>query len=329
MNFQTCVDCKKTDINITHNSNILLIGSCFTENIGKILKKSKFKCIVNPYGVLYNPLSISRSLNEIIDLRKYNENDVFYYKGLYHSFMHHTTFSSDNLNMCLEHINSQILNAHESLTSLDYIIITLGSSYIYRHNGIVVANCHKLPEKSFERQLCDYNSFIIEYRKLLDKLFSVNGHLRIIFTISPIRHIRDGLHNNMISKSILAIFVYELQKLYSEKIYYFPAYEILNDELRDYRFYADDMVHPSELSILYIWEKFKTMYMDKKTHELIDKCNNIEKMISHKPFNPNSNEYKSFVKSVIDKIVAFTSEYPYLDYSEELKYLKSYIRNSI
>lgn len=326
MNLQTCVDCKKTDININHKSKLLLIGSCFTENIGRILKQAKFNCIINPYGVLYNPLSISRSLNEIMNLRVYNGDDIFYYRGLYHSLMHHSTFSSQSLDICLEQINNQIEITNKSLAELDYIIITLGSSYIYKYNGIVVANCHKLPEKLFERQLCNYDLFLTEYKKLFDKLFSINRkNVKVIFTISPIRHIRDGLHNNMVSKSILAIFVYELQKLYSERIYYFPAYEILNDELRDYRFYADDMVHPSELSIMYIWEKFRIMFMDKRTNELTDVCNNIERMINHKPFNPKSEEYKSFIRTVIDKIVNLTAEHPYLDYTEELKYLNSYI----
>lgn len=329
MCFRTKIDIKKSPDTITHSSKIMLMGSCFADNIGIILDRYKFDCLRNPYGTLYNPLSISKSLREILDGKQYDENDLFYHNGLYHSFMHHSAFSSHDRQQCLEHINSLISKAGDYLLNSDWLVLTLGTSFVYEYNGEVVSNCHKMPEKSFRRSLCNVDTFVDEYRSLLDRLFAVNDKLKVVFTISPIRHIRDTLHGNMLSKSVLALFVNEIQNLYGKRVFYFPAYEIMNDDLRDYRFYEDDMLHPSGIAIKYIWDSFSYMFFEKKTFNIIERCDKIEKMLQHKPFNPESEQYYDFICRVKKDIDNLLTDYPSLDFCKETDYINSIIRRGI
>lgn len=326
MCFRTKIDVRKASVCITHDSRIMLFGSCFADNIGTLLENNKFICLRNPYGTLYNPLSISRALNEILSGKRYDEQELFLYQGLYHSFMHHSSFSSEDREECLEKINSYIARAYSFISRADYIVMTFGSSYVYRLNGNVVSNCHKMPEKMFERRLCRPDEFVAEYRTLLGNLFSVNPNLKIIFTISPIRHVRDTMHGNMVSKSVLAVFVNEIQELFKDKTIYFPAFEIMNDELRDYRFYDEDMIHPSAVAVKYIWEQFSKMFFDRNTLNVMEKCSNIKKMLQHKPFNPNSEQYERFLVKINEDIDDLLADFPSLDFCQEKGLLKSLLK---
>lgn len=326
MCFRTKVDVRKASVCISHDSRIILFGSCFADNIGTLLAENKFVCLQNPYGTLYNPLSISKALNEILSGRRYNEDDLFYHQGLYHSFMHHSSYSADNKERCLEKINSSIEKAYGFVRNADFIVMTFGTSFVYRLEGNVVSNCHKMPEKMFERHLCRPDEFVNEYKSLLEKLFLINPDLKIIFTISPIRHVRDTMHGNMVSKSVLAVFVNEIQELFKDKTIYFPAFEIMNDELRDYRFYDEDMIHPSNVAVKYIWEQFSKMFFDRNTINIIEKCSDINKMLQHKPFNPDSEQYTRFLNKINNDIDNLLSKHPSLNFGYERDLLRSLLK---
>lgn len=323
MEFRTKVDIANAGYNINHNSTILLFGSCFVDNIGRILERNKFRCLVNPYGVLYNPMSVCKAITEIIENRTYVPDDIFSYGGLFHSFMHHTSFSGTDKDEVLHNINASIARANSFLGSADVIIITLGTSFIYEYDGNIVSNCHKLSEKNFSRKMYSPDIFVGAYKTLMQRLISINPDIRVIFTISPIRHLRDSLHGNMLSKSVLALFVNEIQNLFARNVTYFPAYEIMTDELRDYRFYADDMVHPSDLAVRYIWECFSEMFFDKETTRIIDRCDKVAKMMSHKPFDIHSEQYYNFICKVEEEIKKLVAEVPVLDFGNELKTIDS------
>lgn len=326
MILQTPVECSKSNFLIDHNSHIMMLGSCFTDNIGAILMKNKFDCCLNPYGVLYNPLSISKAFDEIIECRRYTAEDLVFANGAYHSMMHHSSFSSSDACQCVDNINSSICRAHDFIYRSDWIILTLGSSFVYELNGNVVANCHKMPEKVFSRYLCPFSVFLDSYTLLIEKLLHINSRIKVVFTVSPIRHVRDTMHGNTLSKANLALFVNSLQEKYKDNVLYFPAYEIMNDELRDYRFYAEDMVHPSSVAIEYIWQKFCSMFFDNDTMKVLDRCAEIEKMLSHRPFNPESVQYSDFLCRVKTKIEDLLIKYPFLNFESELKYIGSFLK---
>lgn len=328
MEFRTKVDLADAGYSISHKSKVMLLGSCFAENIGRMLLRSKFQCMVNPYGILYNPMSVCKALNEIIDKKIYVSDDLFHFGGLYHSFMHHSSFSGFSSEDVLRNINGSIVRANDFVGSADVIIITLGTSFIYEHNGEVVSNCHKLPERNFTRKLCSPDLFAEAYKALIDRLIRINPSIRIIFTISPVRHIRDSLHGNMLSKSVLAVFIDCIQKLYGNNVIYFPSYEIMIDELRDYRFYADDMLHPSDLAIKYIWDCFSQMFFERNTVAVIERCEKISRMMEHRPFNFHSEQFYMFVCKIEKEINKIVSEIPELDFTEELNKINS-IKNEI
>ncbi len=264
MNFRTKIDIKTSEKKINHEQNLLLIGSCFTIEIGEILAKKGFKLQVNPFGIQYNPLSIEKCIKEISDKKIYSENNLFFHEGKYHSFMHHSTFSNANKEECLNAIQQKIENT--KLNEIDVIIITLGTAWIYRlaSTNEVVSNCHKLPEQQFVRSRISIKECVASLDNMIQSLKQQNPDIHIIFTVSPIRHFRDGAIENSLSKSTLLLSIDEIKKSYPD-IDYFPSYEILIDELRDYRFYATDMNHPSCVAIEYIYERFAETYFSSQT----------------------------------------------------------------
>ncbi len=300
---------------------MMLLGSCFSENIGKMLVDSKFSCDVNPFGILYNPLSIVSALDDMIRCRTYFEHDwELFENGRWHSYMHHSRFSASTRSECLELINGRLHAASENLKSLDYLLITFGTAWVCRlvSNGRVVANCHKQPDKLFSRELLTVDKIVCEYVRLIDRLLILRPSLQILFTVSPIRHVKDGLHGNQISKSVLLLAVDRLCALYP-CCHYFPSYEILIDELRDYRFYADDMFHPSSLSVSYIWQCFCQTYFNSETMQTMTGCREIAKAISHCPFYPDSLQYKTFLTQIVLKINRLMEKCPTLDFGNELE----------
>lgn len=255
MEFRTKVELPAKGPKIQHTDRLMIWGSCFSEHIGNLLAEHKFSCDVNPFGVLYNPMSIATSIQCLLKKALYREKDLREEQGIWYSLMHHSTFSSHKEEDCLQKINQRIAQGHEHLNQADWIIFTWGSSFVYtwKENGEIVGNCHKLPSRLFERKMVSADEITAIYLPLLQELKAVRPNLQCLFTVSPIRHLKDGLHGNQLSKANLLIAIDQICRQ-MDFCHYFPSYEIMIDELRDYRFYADDMMHPSPLATQYIWE---------------------------------------------------------------------------
>lgn len=263
---------------IDYATGIVSLGSCFSDEIGKRLQEGDFHIEQNPFGTLYNPASIASALRRIMYDREIGMEDLVEHEGLWHSWHHHGSFSRATAEECLEACNSRIHQAHEALKQASLLMITFGSAWIYEREGQVVANCHKLPQENFVRRKMSVEDIVSLWRPLLKELYSFHPHLSTMFTVSPIRHIGDGLHGNQLSKSTLLLSIDELvdselppakRKKKGAKVeepdhpvtVYFPAYEIVVDELRDYRFYEADMVHPSTLAVDVVWDRFQRVTM--------------------------------------------------------------------
>lgn len=257
MKWSTEIDIPKSPWQITPDSRVLLVGSCFTEHIGSRMQACGLHASCNPTGVLYNPLSIAQALNG--DMRV----ELVEHDGLYHSMAHHGSFSGSDSEQVLRRCLQSLNDLHRLLAEAEVVLVTFGTSYVYYRNGAVVANCHKLPEKQFTRERLTVDEIVSVWKPLIRS----NADKRWLFTVSPIRHRRDGMHQNQLSKATLLMAVERLQHELPEQVGYFPAYEIVLDELRDYRFYAADMVHPSDVAADYVWERFCDTYMTASTRE--------------------------------------------------------------
>ena len=318
IDYCTYVDILRSHLNITYKDRLMFIGSCFADNIGGKMTDCRFNALVNPFGVLYNPLSVSSCCRLLLKPLLFEESDLFLYDGMYHSFMHHGKFSGTTAENSLNKINESFAFAAGHFREADYLIITFGTAYVFRYkeNGRVVANCHKLPAAQFERELLSVDEIVNEWSALLEDIWADKPSLKIIFTVSPIRHMKDGAHFNQISKSMLLLAQQSLADKYPERISYFPAYELMMDELRDYRFYASDMIHPSEIAIDYLWERFCDTYMDSATKDVMKEVENILRALKHRPFNPSTDAHNQFLIQTMQKIKLFQDKYPYICLSE-------------
>lgn len=321
MNLRTPVEIKSKEYpKINHNHSILSLGSCFSEHIGDKLVQAKLDCTVNPYGVLYNPLSIETAIREMCSEKLYLEDDLFLYNGEWHSWMHHGSFSALRKEDILDKINSRLQQIREKLHNLDYLFITFGSAWVYKRieDGAVVSNCHKVPNKQFRREKLSVPEIVEVYKTLIKDIQEISPQLKIIFSVSPIRHISDGLHQNQLSKATLLLAIDALEQLFPDSIFYFPSYEIVLDELRDYRFFADDMAHPSFLAVDYIWEKFRQTFFLKDTDSLISQCEQISKSMAHRPSNPKSPAYVSFLEHLVIKMEQISRNNTKLEFRKEI-----------
>ncbi len=304
---------------ITHEDRLMLFGSCFATHMGERLAAAKFRCDTNPYGVLYNPASISAALREIIAGKRYEASGLFQHQGCWHSPMHHGDFSAPTAEEALQHVNTRLQSASASLGQCSFLLLTWGTAWVYedRATGNIVGNCHKLPESHFTRRRLSVDEIVRDYGSLCNVLFTRVPQLKVLFTVSPIRHVRDGLHANQLSKSTLLLAADEMCRMFPGRVCYFPAYEIVLDELRDYRFYADDLVHPSGKAVEYVWQQFVHSCISPHSLSVMEECENINRMLSHKPFRPESEEYKRFLGQIVLKIERLNGKYPYLDFQKE------------
>lgn len=325
MELSTRIVFPKSSFRFSYSDKLLLLGSCFAENIGLKLNNYKFNLDVNPFGTLYNPCSIASAIQILKSNRLYAPGELFFCNDQYHSFDHHSRFSSPSEKECLEEINTRLLHSRKKLKDTRVTIITLGTSFIYhlKDTGRIVANCHKLPEKNFDRKRYDVNEITGILETIYNELKQINPEICLLFTVSPIRHWRDGAHANQLSKATLLLATDNLIRQYPDKIAYFPAYEIMMDELRDYRFYADDMLHPSPLAIDYIWERFAENYIDRSSLELMKEWDEVLKALRHRPFDPQSEAYQRFIVQTLLKIERITEKFPFFDTRNEINLLKS------
>ena len=280
MELMTRIDIPESEWKMKTGAKVLLVGSCFADEIGEKMVRGGFEVMVNPFGTLYNPASIAASLLRSISEKEYTADSVELIQsesdGMWHSWMHHSSFSSLDVATLVERINGTTHCVADFLREADVLIVTMGTAIIYRlkETGMLVANCHKQLDSLFVRERLNSYDIVDQWEMLLQLLESVNPKLKVIFTVSPIRHKRDGYHVNQVSKGILLQGVDEIVngKSSNSQCFYFPSYEIMMDELRDYRFYADDMIHPSEKAVEYIWQRFQDTYFDNKTKDAVAKA---------------------------------------------------------
>ena len=322
MQFRMEFSPKPFELKLKHSDKLLLAGSCFTEQIGAKLKHHKFSTIENPNGILFNPVSIAQSISSYISNKQYTEADLFFHHELWGSWDHHTKFSALQSADCLNKINQSQQQAHDFLQKTDWLLLTLGSSFAYRlEDKRVVANCHKVPADKFNKRLMPVDEIKEVLANMIASVRLVNPSVKFIFTISPVRHLREGFIENNRSKANLIQSVHELVD--SKSVFYFPAYELVIDDLRDYRFYAEDLVHPNYSATNYVWDKFIATCIDDESQQLIKEVNIINAARHHKAFNPHSEAHKQFLQLNLDKVNKIKQEHPYLDLSEEEKYFAS------
>lgn len=309
---------------ITYTDSILLIGSCFTENMSERLELHKFKVLSNPNGILFNPLSVAQSLNSYVNNHTYKESDLFYLNDTWNSWDHHTRFSHTDKNAALASMNASQQQAHTFIKQAGWVIITLGSAFQYylKDGGRPVANNHRAPAQEFEKRLLNIESIITALSATLDKLFAINPSVQVLFTVSPVRHIRDGVIDNNRSKARLIDAVHHLCSYYG-RAHYFPAYELVIDILRDYRYYDIDFVHPNYLATSFVWEQFSNACIHPATLQVMKEVADIATARLHRPRFPGTDSHSRFLASYAAKVKSLAVRYPYLDLSEEIAYFST------
>lgn len=313
MNLQTKILLKKQSKNlIDYNSNILLFGSCFSENIGKKLDYFKLQNTQNPLGILFHPKAIETLIVNTIKSKHYSEKDVFFHNEQWHCFDAHSKLSHTSKAKLILELNSKLKLTSEAIQNSTHIIITLGTAWVYRDTKTdnIVANCHKVPQKQFNKVLLSVEEITASLKNILSLIRSVNRNASVIFTVSPIRHIKDGFVENTQSKAHL---ITAIHQVINSQSFYFPSFEIMMDELRDYRFYNEDMIHPNQVAINYIWEKFKTVWISDASFEVMDEVNTIQKGLKHKPFNEISDAHKEFLQKLEAKINKLKLKFPHIN----------------
>lgn len=319
--FRTVVKIPESQKKISYSFKLMFIGSCFTEEIGKKLTDNLFDVDVNPFGVIYNPISVFNGLKILLDKRMFTESDLERRGSVWFSWYHHSRFSFPDKQQTLDAINSRIEQSSEFLRQADFLFITFGTAWVYVLNrtGQVVSNCHKLPDRIFTRRLLDVDEIVSSYEQLLPALWDVNPGLKIVFTVSPVRHWKDGAVGNQVSKSVLILAIHRLLERF-EHLEYFPSYEIVMDELRDYRFYADDMIHIGSQGVDYIWFRFGQTYFSPDLDKTIKEVEKLIKAREHRPFNPDTEEYKQFVNTMIERIMILRKNQPHIKVDGLLDY---------
>jgi hypothetical protein len=312
--FRTTVDIPTSERRIRLEHQILSTGSCFAQNMGDKLQRYCFDAVVNPFGVQYNPASIAKGIHRLISAKEFGENEFFQHGSLWNSFSHSSLFSRSGLMEIQQDVNRLFNKASKKLQDADYLFITPGTVWVYElaESSEIVSNCHKLPTSYFKRRRLSVDEIVEMFSSIFDILFKSNNHLCVIFTVSPVRHWKDGAHENNVSKAILHLAISELIGKYPQQTEYFPAYEIMMDELRDYRFYADDMIHPSALATEYIWECFSNQYFDSETKSLMKELEDYRRISEHRPIHAQTAATEKMKASMDMKRFSLIEQYPVL-----------------
>jgi len=322
--FRTPVTPEPSIEKIELRNSLLLSGSCFSEHIGQKLSEYKFDNLTNSFGVIYNPVSICKLLVNAILEKPVDEQLIIKNQGIYRHYDFHSDISALNIKELLSQIDEAYKYTKIYLLKSEWIIMTFGTSIVYHHKKLkdIVSNCHKVPAREFDKKWIQPDDILSAFTTFYDTLKKVNEHFNIILTVSPVRHIKDSLQTNSISKSILRYACHTLSETY-ENVQYFPSYEIMLDDLRDYRFYEADMLHPNASAIEYIWDKFQQCYFDSKTNEFIQEWKKIRNALLHRPFHPASKDHQQFIKNTIKQLKKFSQQ---VDISKELKNLEKQLK---
>jgi hypothetical protein len=327
MEFRTTFNIEKSADRITYNDQVMMIGSCFASAIGQQMLTGRMPVMINPAGTVFNPVSVWETIDSIISEKQYFREDLHCHEGIYLSFAHYTDFSSDDPEKIIEKINRKSKEASEFLKRTKFLFITFGTARVYRwrKTGKIVSNCHKIPSSEFVSELLSVKDIVELWGTLLDRLSLQFPELRIIFTISPVRHWKNGAHGNQVSKSVLFLAVDELLK-HPSSTRYFPAYELVMDDLRDYRFYSDDMLHPSSAAIEYIWEAFSGSFMENKTMNIWREVARITKACSHRLNTRSESKMRDFATKLLDQISELERRFPFIELSNERKYFTNLLK---
>ncbi len=316
MKFTTSVPIIEQEPKIDHNSKILLLGSCFVENISKKLERYQFETLINPFGIFYHPKAIENFIEKVCTNYQYTDKDIFFSDEQWHCFDAHSCMNTESKDELLENLNSSLQSTRQFLEKATHLVLTFGTSWYYTHleSVKIVANCHKVLQKNFQKELLSVPEIIEVFNNIKQRLSTINGSLNLVFTVSPVRHLRDGFIENQQSKAhlITAIHQYLSLNKRGEKSasYYFPAYEIMLDELRDYRFYSEDMLHPNKLAVDYIWARFTTAWLSQQATELFKEIDGIHNGLSHRAFNENSEKHQKFLEDLKRKITLLKLKIP-------------------
>ena len=327
MQFQLQPDIRPLDRGIRYTDRILLMGSCFTEHIGDALAAMKFRTLRNPNGILFSPDAVCRAIDSYLDDRGNGEPELFLLEEVWHSWQHHSRFSHTDRDTSVAGIHASRKKAHDFLREAEWLILTFGSSFFYSLTpdaagglpGTPVANCHRAPASWFSRRMLE----IVEITELLEhcllRLREVNPACNVLFTISPVRHIRDGVVDNNRSKARLIEAVHALVARHPN-CFYFPAYELVVDVLRDYRFYDIDLVHPNYAATEFVMEQFMAACVDSETREILQRLKPLVLARKHRPLHPGTRAQARFMETNLEKALALQEQYPFLDLQEEIDY---------
>lgn len=328
MELRTTFKIESSGHRITYNDPVMFIGSCFTESIGRQFELGHMPVMINPAGTVYNPVSVCNTLDSITGRKKYSSDDLYNHEGTWVSFDHYTDFSSGDPEEILKKINKRSGEALKFISSAKFLFVTFGTARVYRwlRSGRIVSNCHKIPASGFAHELLTVEDITVLWSNQLDKLRSLFPGLKVFFTISPVRHWKDGAHGNQVSKSVLFLAVEKLLE-HPSKPAYFPAYELVMDDLRDYRFYEDDMLHPSALAVDYIWDAFCGCYFDNPTISLWQEVAKISKAVSHRIQTDNKDQIRKFAENIIFRIDAITTKNPFVNLEKERNYFLGLLKD--
>ncbi len=316
MNFSTQVPIQIAEFPIHYQSKLVTFGSCFADTMGEKLNYYKFPSLSNPFGIIFNPVSIANILERVANQRFFTEADLFYHQELWHCFEVHSVLSHTDKNLVLNRLNQILEEVFEWISNASHCILTLGTSWVYRNieTNQIVANCHKVPGNQFKKELLSIQEIQENLTEISTSLKVLNPNINFIFTVSPVRHLKDGFVENQISKAHLIAALHQSFNFDTPHFDYFPSFEIMMDELRDYRFYAEDMMHPNELAINYIWEQFSKAYFSGETFQTMKEVALIQKGLAHRPFNPDTKSHQLFLEQLQNRIQQLKIKHPTLNF---------------
>ena len=321
MDFTTKISIPKSKNPINYSSKIVLLGSCFAENMAEKFDFFKFQNTVNPFGIIFNPLSIEKLISRAMNSQEFTEKDIFFHNERWHCYEVHSDLSHSDKDEFLRTLNRTIEQFSNRIIQSTHSIITYGTSWIYqlKSTNQVVANCHKVPQTEFEKKILSVETIEKSIQNTIDLIQKVNPNCTIIFTVSPVRHFKDGFIENQRSKAHLITALHFSIPNHLTSVY-FPSYEIQMDELRDYRFYSEDMLHPNQMAIDYIWQRFFETHIDETIYPIMEEVASIQKGIAHLPFNPNSDSHQKFKKNLQLKILYLQKKLPFINFSDNMNF---------
>jgi hypothetical protein len=316
MDFTTTIPISKSSNPVDYDSRIISFGSCFAQNIGEKFSYFKFQNTVNPFGIIFNPVSIENLVSRAVNNQLFTENDIFFHNDLWHCFEVHSELSHFDKTIFLDRLNQILSDFHLQILKSTHFQITYGTSWVYRNksSNSIVANCHKVPQSQFDKEILSVATIEKSIQNTIDIIQKFNPNCNLIFTVSPVRHIKDGFVENQRSKAHLISALHNFVALSQSKCNYFPSYEIMMDELRDYRFYAEDMLHPSQTAIDYIWKRFSENYISEENFATMEEVCSIQKGLAHRPFNPNTASHQKFQNVLNEKIIMLQKKFPHFKF---------------